>query len=159
MDKFRVWKHLSWKERWACFEAVGWLGIARFSLLIFPFRWVLRLFGIRQDVAQTEVDGPLADVGQDAVIVKRALRRVSRNVPWDCKCLAQALAGKAMLSRRGLPATLFIGVTRDDQREFRAHAWLKSGAAFISGGEGHEAYTVMSGFSAVKKAGVFKPPI
>lgn len=54
-----------------------------------------------------------------------AVIAASRFVP-GATCLVQAIVGRRLLLRHGYPAELKIGVTRDAQGAFAAHAWLVS---------------------------------
>jgi hypothetical protein len=61
----------------------------------------------------------------------RAIRRAGRHLP--ASCLVQALSGRAMLARRGIPCTIFLGAAGDSAGGLQAHAWLKCGAVFVVG--------------------------
>jgi hypothetical protein len=56
-------------------------------------------------------------------------------------CLAKALAAQIMLSRAHYPSNLRIGVSRQNEDQLEAHAWLESGGRVIMGGSGLERYT------------------
>jgi Transglutaminase-like superfamily len=53
-----------------------------------------------------------------------AVTRVLRALPCDPRCLTASLVLAALLARRGIPATLVIGVRPDP---FAAHAWVEHG--------------------------------
>jgi hypothetical protein len=74
---------------------------------------------------------------------------LARYFPWDAKCLAQAVAGKWMLRRRGLPSTLYLGVERvhEGEKWLEAHAWLRSGTDFVTGERHYERFHVLAAFS------------
>jgi hypothetical protein len=74
--------------------------------------------------------------------VRKALLRGLHYLPWNAKCLVQALAGKLLLKFFHLPGTIFFGVLKEDGK-LKAHAWLKAGNQFISGKEGHRKFTVV----------------
>lgn len=57
----------------------------------------------------------------------------ARIVP-GASCLTQALSGQLILARRGKPSQVRIGVARDDQGRFIAHAWLLSEDTIVLGG-------------------------
>ena len=67
-------------------------------------------------------------------------------LPWKAKCLAQALAGKLLLRKFGLPGTIYLGIKKDSGK-LEAHAWLICGSQFISGKEGHKKFTVVQEIS------------
>jgi transglutaminase superfamily protein len=52
-----------------------------------------------------------------------AVVRTLRLLPTDSRCLMRSLVLTRLLARRGIPATLVIGVRKDD--EFAAHAWVE----------------------------------
>ena len=79
--------------------------------------------------------------------LKQAIRRAAKYAPFKSKCLQQAYAGKLILNRENIPATIFFGVAKDDMGGLKAHAWLKSGDFFVSGGKESPAFTVVSFFS------------
>ena len=49
--------------------------------------------------------------------------RVARHTWWRSMCLEQALAGRWMLRRRGIPSTMYVGMAKRGGN-FIAHAWL-----------------------------------
>ena len=61
--------------------------------------------------------------------------------------MAQALAGKYMLRRRGITSTLYLGVAKGVKTQLEAHAWLRSGNFVVAGGEDLERFTVIGTFS------------
>jgi hypothetical protein len=68
-------------------------------------------------------------------------------VPWDGRCLAQALAATAMLRRRGLEGTVSIGISDGEAGAFAAHAWLRHGSCILTGGHGHERFKRLTTFA------------
>ncbi len=62
------------------------------------------------------------------------------------KCLARAMATQVMLSKRGYSNQLRIGVAKDQQGQFIAHAWVESRGRTVMGGLGNMAkyYNIMS---------------
>ncbi|ELS02521.1 hypothetical protein Xen7305DRAFT_00022350 [Xenococcus sp. PCC 7305] len=62
------------------------------------------------------------------------------------KCLARALAAKTLLEQQGYSATICIGVAKDQQQTFIAHAWVECKGRVVIGGVGNSInkYQVMS---------------
>ena len=83
--------------------------------------------------------------------VSSTVRTASRRLPWQCKCLVQAMAAKWMLQRRGARTTLYLGLAKDEEQELCAHAWLRSGDAILTGARGHKRFTVVSTFAETEK--------
>jgi hypothetical protein len=70
---------------------------------------------------------PVADNTADWVAVRRVagcVRISSRFVPY-ATCLTQALATRVLLRMAGQPSDLKIGVEKDENEEFGAHAWIE----------------------------------
>src|SRR4051812_49626446 len=76
--------------------------------------------------------------------VSWAIGCLARRVPWDGRCLAQALAATGMLRRRGLEGTVSFGADREPSGELTAHAWLRFGPCPITGGSGHERFKILT---------------
>lgn len=135
---------LSWPDRWLLLEAGFCLGLARLSVLMVPFRWLTR--AMRQQLGETSIDDDSVMRWQRERLAW-ALRSISWHTPWSSNCLAQGLAGKYMLRRRRLASTLYLGVAKDEQANFAAHAWLRSGTVVLTGGTHPERFTVIAAFS------------
>jgi hypothetical protein len=142
-------------DRKLLIEAGIWLGFARISILIVPFRWITRIFALK--VTQTSLasefrptdppgarwDGPGPDIAER---VSWALSATSRRTPWKSTCLVQALAGCRILQKRGIPGCLTLGVSaRRGIRE--AHAWLRSGDYILTGAGEHDRFHVVAQFA------------
>jgi len=125
-------------------EATFWLGISRLAILILPFRWVAPFLG--QHMASSDENDENGD-RETVIFVSRAIRTMSRHLPWECKCLAQAISGKMMLGRRQVPSTLYLGVSKKEDGNLNAHAWLRAGEIIILGGGGLERFAVVSTFA------------
>lgn len=121
-------------------EAALALAAARLALGLLPFRRIVRYLGAPVSVAR-DPSAPLPlPQRQRAREVAWALRAAAKRLPLDTACLTQALAGRALLRRRGLPATVHLGVARGLGRELPpidtatvAHAWLESRGVRVSG--------------------------
>ncbi|MDX6726490.1 MAG: Transglutaminase-like superfamily [Baekduia sp.] len=72
-----------------------------------------------------------------AVRLGKAVVRSLMLLPTDQRCLIRSLVLSRLLARRGIGATLIIGVGRDDEK-FEAHAWVEhEGVALLPPGKGH----------------------
>lgn len=126
------------------FEA-GWeLLRARIDTARPPAHYLRRLGVLRAVV-------PEHCAGDDlrAAEIGRVVRRVARLMPFRAVCLQQALAVRRMLNRRGLPATVHLGVAQDcaSGGPEVAHAWVISGNRVVSGEADFERYVVIGTFS------------
>lgn len=100
----------------------------RLSLWIFPFkvlnRWLCAFAATESDDRVTEwnvIDS-----------VTAAVQLCSRCVPY-ASCLTQALAARTLLGLRGQNSQLKIGVGRDEDGKFMAHAWVEIDGKIIIG--------------------------
>jgi hypothetical protein len=125
-------------------EAAVLLSLMRAALLFVSFKHIAKVLGTHMQVSD---QFPLLEYEKLPVIVLavKSVKTISRNVPWKCKCLAQAAALKLMLKRRGVESTLYLGVAKKDN--FMAHAWLQVGDGVVIGDKGLDDYTVVSFFT------------
>ncbi len=141
LGKFR---QLSWADRLLLLEATVWLALVRLALLTVPFRRIAPRLGTLQHESATAVPSPTV---QSASRIGWAVRAMARRTPWESACLAQAISAKAMLRRRHIHSTLYLGVAKNKTQPMQAHAWLRCGAAILTGAAGHEQYTILSSFA------------
>jgi Transglutaminase-like superfamily len=128
---------LSPSDRHLLIEAVVLVAAIRLGLWLLPFRSVRTLverLGAWEWGAAPE---------GDSASIKRiawAVTRASRYLP-AATCLTQALAAQVLLRRRGLAAKLHLGVGRDEDERFVAHAWVESQGRIVVGGSNLDRYT------------------
>ena len=142
--RFVAARWLAGSNRLLRLEATLCLAVSRLAIASLPLRRLTR--ALRQRVDDTPNQNDAATLAHRERVA-RALERVRRRVPWSGHCLAQALAGKYMLRRRGVASTLYLGVAKDAKSQLEAHAWLRSGDVVVAGGEDLERFTVIGRFS------------
>jgi hypothetical protein len=125
--------------------AVLWLGLSRLAILLFPFRWIAPYLGQSMTLTSEELPSGCRTIHISSI--QWAIQTASRYAPWDCKCLVQAIAGKMLLRWRGIPSTIYLGVRRDENKYFAAHAWLRCGSFILTGKPGMEHYTIVATFA------------
>lgn len=125
-------------ERRLLVKAALWLGAVRLGLRLLPFRTQRRI------LAHLERVFPCGSPSQAAVPEKIAwaVETAGRHVP-KATCLTQAIAGKLLLTGAGYRSHLHLGVAKDKDGHFLAHAWLKSGGKVLIGGAELCAYSVL----------------
>ncbi|NJN18499.1 MAG: lasso peptide biosynthesis B2 protein [Oscillochloris sp.] len=115
---------------------VAWI---RLALSVLPFR-------IWQPLLASLTPPPAASATADPGFVQHvvwAVRSVSRLVP-AATCLTQALATRVLLRRYGVVTRLQIGVLKDAQGQFHAHAWVEyRGSVIIGGSDSLGQYSVL----------------
>ena len=134
---------LSWGERLLLLEAAASLAAARLAVLTLPFRWLAPRLG--ETMASTPADEPA-----DPELVRRigwAVGVASRHLPWPSRCLAEAIAAKAMLQRRAVASTLYIGLARGERADLESHAWLRCGSRILTGERASDGFEVIASFA------------
>jgi hypothetical protein len=144
MSRLRKFLSLAPADRILFVEAGFWLGVARLALLTLPFRWIKRGWGEPQALSAEKFQGTPPELLER---VSWAVATASRHLPWDCLCLAQAMAAKAMLKRRGVSSTLYLGVAKDGAAQPQGHAWLTCGEQVLTGQQGMGEFTVIATFA------------
>lgn len=79
--------------------------------------------------------------------ISRALHTMRKYVFWESECLVMAYAAMRMLEKRGIESTLYMGTAKDEHGRLIAHAWLRSGAIYVTGADEMERYAVVSKFA------------
>ena len=132
---------------WVCFaEAFLCLGAACLAVRWVRFGRLSRGLGIPDQESTTIADPEYESRLQR---VSWALDAAARRTPWRSTCLIRALAGRAMLRRRGIPSTLYLGVNPRPigSGGLTAHAWLRSGTMLVVGGREKEGFTEVACFA------------
>lgn len=136
----------SWRQRFSLGEALVWLALARLALLVVPFRWTARRLG--ETMAESASDEPVDTEALEGIAW--SIRTASASAPWQTKCLAQAIAAKAALRVRGVPSTLYLGVSRPGKAaRLNAHAWLRCGDRILTGERSSGEFTVIASFAEI----------
>lgn len=84
--------------------------------------------------------------------VRWAIEAVNRTVGGRFTCLMQAMAGKAMLNRRGVENTLVLGAKINREPgpaggdAMAAHAWLRAGPVTLLGGRESLGYVPLTSY-------------
>jgi transglutaminase-like putative cysteine protease len=125
-------------------EALIALAVARIAMACLPFKRIAAWLGTPG--AQSPETATPEDI-QVAKQVGWAVSALARRVPWDGRCLAQALAATAMLRRRGLESTVSFGARPGVAEGFAAHAWLRLGSYVVTGGREHRSFKTFTTFA------------
>jgi len=128
------------------FEAYVLLGVMRAAILLLPFRKITKMMGLVQG-EQSAVSESIPPCSTETI--SWAIQAAAARTPWESACLVQALTGMAMMSRRGINATLYLGVAKDESgaEAMLAHAWLRCGTIILTGFGGAERFSAISSFS------------
>ena len=125
-------------------QALIALAVARGAMALLPFRRIAAWLGTPGAESPATATAEQIYTAQE---VGWAVRVLARRVPWDGRCLAQALAATGMLRRRGLEGTVSFGASRGESAGFDAHAWLRLGPCVVTGGPGHQRFKTFTTFA------------
>lgn len=81
--------------------------------------------------------------------VSYAVNQVCNKTRWESKCLVRALTAQKLLSEKKIDSTLYLGCKEDENHKMIAHAWIRVGKLFVTGGNGAAAgYAIVDKFRA-----------
>ena len=113
----------------------------KFVVLFMPFKKIASKIGtLQKETSLEEI------TSSELEIVWRSIHRANRFTLHKSVCYDQALTAKVMLKRRGLAATLYFGLAKDEQAKLIAHAWVRCGNKIVTGKAGMERFTVVAYF-------------
>ncbi len=119
-------------------------GCARAFILFVPFNKLRKRMGKVKEESSEEVD---INTYREARNVSEIVSIVSRHTPWESKCLVQALTAQKLLKEKEISTTLYLGVKKDRDNNMLAHAWLRCGKYYVTGGANKEGYAVVAKFA------------
>ncbi len=129
-------------------EAAGELARARLITLL-PARIYTRDFGSMNGASGAAAVGACPEA---ACEIGRMVETVARAMPFRALCLQQAVAARRMLRRRGVRATVYLGVKRTAAapdkvvRGSVAHAWVEVGSQVVNGDGSLGDYAIVARF-------------
>jgi len=151
LSNIKKFAQLPRKEKRLFWEAYWTLGVMRAAILRIPFK------NLTRSLQHSPKKGKSVMLNEEqkrtALAIGRAIERAALHTPWESACLAQSLAAQKMLKKRGIPGVFYLGVAKDNEVEekMKAHAWTECGEMILTGGRGHEAFTVVSVFGWTEK--------
>jgi hypothetical protein len=132
--KFGLLARLPPRRRRLLIEAGSALVVARIVIATLPFPRIARWLG---PFTAPDIISPMKYASQadrDMLHgVAWALVTAARNLPGETRCLAQAIAGRAMCRRRGLASVVHMGAEPGQRTDIETHAWLDSGGVALTG--------------------------
>lgn len=128
MKKILKFLFLPYQKKKLLGQSLITISAIRLSLWIFPFKALNRWLG---NFVAEKSDAPVIEWN---VIenVTAAVQMCSCYVPY-ASCLTQALAARTLLGLKGQYSQLKIGVGRDEDGKFMAHAWVEVNGKIIIG--------------------------
>ena len=149
-NKIRKFAALSGEQKRIFIQAWFMLGWARAAILTVTFK---RLSGGLQHHREVVTPSGVSKTQQQqASGIGKLVANAASATPCQSLCLVQVLVVQKLLAKRKIPGQFYLGVRtgsedKADPLGMSAHAWLQCGDAIVSGGAGHQQFTVVSTFS------------
>lgn len=132
MKGLRTFVRLPRDERRLVLRALLLVTAIRVALWVLPFQRLQRIIGSGGSSGRLPVSAP---AGMPVGRLVWAVRAASRRIPW-ASCLTQSLALHCLLIHAGHRSQIRIGVAKDAEVGFGAHAWVEyEGQPLLSGPE------------------------
>ncbi len=138
----RIGNYLKYNnEKWMSIKIYIYTLFYRLCILWMPKPKLERMMGERGEESQTE---------ETLENLKRAMRisthvnRITEHTVWESKCLVRAMTARKLLKEEGIHSTLYLGVGKDEGKMI-AHAWLRCGQMYVTGGNGKD-YAMVAKF-------------
>jgi hypothetical protein len=108
--------------------------LSRAALVLMAMRLALWLLPphLRERLLRGPARRPALGTASSPETIGWSVTTASRVIP-RATCLVQALAARLLLQQAGHPAELHIGVARDGDGLFQAHAWVESRGRVVIG--------------------------
>ncbi len=126
-------------------EALILLALVKLKLGCLPYKaWrfkngIFQCETLKENIAEDQVQA-----------ISRSIMYMAKHLPWKSKCLDQAMVAQKMLTRRGLPVTLYLGMLKNEKSLWGAHAWVRCGERWVVGYHPEINYTVVGTYAWIK---------
>ena len=140
MAQLRRFLRLSTTDLWFLFKVTFLLETIKLGMQLLPFRTLRRLLDQVSGTPARWQHTTYPSVDRIAWVIETA----SRRMPGAKSCLNQALAAQVLLTRRGYPSQLHIGVAKGERGQFKAHAWVESEGKVVIGGSELTGFTPLT---------------
>jgi hypothetical protein len=127
-------------------EAFTFITISRFLIVFIPFKKLANRIGNLNQESSLNISTEQQVIGLE---IGKLIKKVSQFTPFRSLCFEQALTCKLMLNRRKISSTIYFGLLKkekNDGKDLKAHAWLRSGENYLTGNKGKNHFTVVAKF-------------
>ncbi len=130
------------KRRGLTIQTVWLVAVARFRIYHYSGSTLHKYLGTPGETEMVEYTED--NDRRNIYFVFDKVKRVANRVPWESRCLVQAMTAQRLLKKYGLKSTLYLGAGRDpeNKEKMAAHAWVRCGTVYVCGGDGKEYATV-----------------
>lgn len=143
------------RDQWLVVKAFVLLGHSRYLIKRRGLKGIEPVLGARLVESPCEIS---AEHQAYAERVSRAVVGVKNYTPWVSNCFPQALAAQRLLDAEDVDCTVYFGAVLRAPQEalaagapevgaFAAHAWVRCGNHYVTGGDVRHLYEPMVWFS------------
>lgn len=143
MKKIFKFIKLTLYEKKIFLEVVYYLAASRLLLIFKPFKKIAPALG--KQIYDSRCKSKEVNL-KEIKTISKMIYIASKSLPWNCKCLVQAITAKAMLSRRNISCTIYFGLAEDNENKLIAHAWVKCHDIVVTGKTGMNRFKVINTF-------------
>jgi len=127
MRRLYKFLNLTTRERFLLINSFLLLGFVRLGLWLLPYAFLKKILTvIGHTIAQNQTEIELGKI-------VRAVNISSFYSPGAAKCLARALTTEVLMKQQGYSPQLLIGVTKGEQKQLEAHAWIEERGKVVIG--------------------------
>ena len=130
-------------EKWMTITVYLYVAYYRLCLLFVPMPRIETMIGVRGE--ESDAEETLENL-KLAKLVGFHVNRVTEHLPLKRKCFVRALSARKILMKKGVNTTIYLGVGKEDGNMV-AHAWLRCGQLYVTGGNG-AGYAMVAKFRA-----------
>ena len=130
-------------EKWMTITVYFYVAYYRLCLLFVPMSRIEKMIGVRGEESEAEETSENLRLAQ---LVGFHVNRVTGHLPLKRKCFVRALSARKILMKKGVNTTLYLGVRKENDK-MAAHAWLRCGQIYVTGGNGTD-YAMVAKFKA-----------
>lgn len=110
----------------------------RFKILTSPMSKIEKKMGVKGEESADELE---IETQKEALRIGRRVEYTAKITPWTSNCFVKALTTSKLLKEKKISHTIYFGVGNENDKMV-AHAWVRSGKIYITGGNGKEYSTV-----------------
>ena len=111
----------------------------RMCILLIPSKYMEPYWGVKNEESPGDETHKNYQI---AGFISREVNHVADHTPWKSQCMVRALTAQYLLCRKGISSTIYFGVKLGEAGEMTAHAWIRCGKYYVTGGNG-EGYAVV----------------
>lgn len=131
LSKYKSRASKAWTQRYALSHTAVLIVCMRMGLWLLPYKRLCKLVDHLSRTSRPRRSLSHAEKKQ----VIWAVRSLSKRMMPDKPCLTQALVLKWRLQKAGEESDIHIGVRKNEDGEFAAHAWLEQDGQVLIGGK------------------------